>query len=110
MLARIIVCPLLLSFTGECFGQKFVNLKTYNVDSLLLVLPDQQAEERVNSLNNLAVSLYFDEFDLGQQYADEAMNLAKDLNYQEGIADAFRNFGYINFYQGNYPEAFNNHF
>ena len=64
----------------------------YNVDSLHLILPGQQAEERVNTLNRLAVSLYFEKIELAEQYAEEALNLAKELDYQEGIANAFWNF------------------
>jgi tetratricopeptide (TPR) repeat protein len=98
---------ILLSIPG--FSQKYSNLKTYNVDSLLLILPDQIGEDRVNSLNYLAVSLSFIDFDQSIQYADEAMNLAKEVDYEEGIAAAFRNYGQIYVYQGNWPQALNNY-
>lgn len=94
---------------GECFSQKYINLKTYNIDSLLVILPDQVREERVNSLNCLTVSLSFVDYDQSKQYADEAMNLAKELDYKEGIAAAFRNYGQIYVYQGNYPQALSNY-
>nr|NQU90006.1 tetratricopeptide repeat protein [Bacteroidota bacterium] len=94
---------------SNCFAQKFINLETYNVDSLLLILPGQQGVEKVNSLNNLAVSLSFIDYERSKQYADEAMNLSKDLDYKEGTADAFRNYGHIYFSQGNYPKALNNY-
>ena len=95
---------------SQCFSQKFINLKTYNVDSLLLILPDQRAEERVNTLNRLASSIFFEEIDLGEQYTAEALNMAQELNYEEGMADAYLNFGYINYYQGNYQDALKNGF
>ena len=79
----------------------------YNVDSLLLILSGQQAEERVNTLNRLAVSLYFEEIELAEQYAEEALNLAKELDYQEGIADALRNLSEIYVYLGNYTDGLN---
>jgi tetratricopeptide (TPR) repeat protein len=85
-----------------------MNLKTYDVDSLMLVLPGQQAKEQVNTLNNLAVSLSFIDFDQSIQYAAKAMALAKDISYEEGKADAFRAYGNIYFYPGNYPLALNN--
>ncbi|MCD4682405.1 MAG: histidine kinase [Bacteroidales bacterium] len=97
-------------FFCQGFAQKFINLKTYNVDSLLLVLLGQQAEERINTLNNLAVSLSFVDYQQSKQYVDEAMNLSKELYYEEGIAAAFRNYGQIYVYQGNYPQALNNYF
>ena len=94
---------LFLNFTGS--AQKFIALETYNVDSLLLILPGQQAEERVNTLNNLAVSLSFIDYEQSKQYADEALNLSTELNYVEGMAAAFQNYGHIYVYQGNYPQA-----
>ena len=108
MLLRTIVCLLLISFVCEGFPQKFIDFETYNVDSLRSILPGQHAEERVNTLNSLAASIFFEEIDLGKQYAEKAMNLAKELDYQEGVADAFFNFGRINYYLGNYPVALNN--
>jgi len=105
MVARILVSILLISLMSNCFAQKFINLETYNVDSLLLIIPGQQAEEKVNSLNNLAVSLSFIDFEQSKQYADKAMNLSTELNYEEGKAATFRNYGHIYAYQGNYPQA-----
>lgn len=104
--------PLVLLFitllTVQAFPQKYINLKTYNVDSLLFILPGQAGEERVNSLNSLAVSLSFVDSDSSMQYADEAKKLAMELDYPEGIANAYRNYGFIYLYQGNYPMALDN--
>jgi len=107
---RFIIVFLFICCSIIGYSQKYINLKTYNVDSLLLILPDKVGEERVNTLNNLAVSLFFVDSDESTHYAEEAMSLAKELDYQEGIAAAYRNFGYINFYQGNYQDALNNAF
>ena len=107
ILLRAVICFVLVSLMCECFAQKFLNFDTYNVDSLLLILPGQGGEERVNTLNNLAVSIYFKEFDLGEQYAEEALNLAKELDYQEGIADAYWNFARMYGYLGNFPDGLN---
>lgn len=96
-------------FLNTCYTQKFINLKTYNVDSLLQLLPGQQGEERINTLNNLAVSLSFIDFTQSKQYADEAMSLSTDLNYEEGKAVAFRNYGHIHMHQGIYPQALSNY-
>jgi len=106
---KILIIPLLIFLSFRIYCQKYINLKTYNVDSLLLVLPDQQAEGRVNTLNNLSVSLFFEKFGLSEHFAEEAMSLAKELNYDEGIAASFRNYGQIYVYQGNYPQALNNY-
>jgi len=107
MLHRILICFVFVSLTCECFAQKFLMIDYYNVDSLLLILPNQQAEDRVNTLNRLAVSLYFEEIELAEQYAEEALNLAKELDYQEGIADALRNLSEMYVYLGNYTDGLN---
>ncbi len=112
-LPRTFVCLLLISFIliafgNKCFAQKFLMHDLYNVDSLLLILPDQQAEKRVNTLNKLVGSLYFEDVELAKLYAEEALNLAKELDYQEGIADAFCSFADIFCHIGNYPEGLNN--
>ena len=110
MSKRTLLILLLISCSLLSFTQKYINRETYNVDSLLLFLPDQLAEERVNTLNNLSVSLFFEEFDLSEHYAEEAMSLAKELNYEEGIAAGFRSYGHLYQYQGNYPQALNSYF
>ncbi|MCD4697079.1 MAG: histidine kinase, partial [Bacteroidales bacterium] len=101
---------ILIVFGNKCFAQNFLMIDYYNVDSLHLILPGQQAEERVNTLNRLAVSLYFEEIELAEQYADEALSLAKQLHYQEGIADALRNLSEMYVYLGNYTDGLNNGF
>ena len=73
-----VILLITIIFVSQCFAQKFINLETYNVDSLLLILPGQQAEEKVNTLNNLAVSLSFVDFEQSKQYADEAMDLQRN--------------------------------
>jgi len=114
MIIRTFTCFVLISLiyiamVSECFSQKYIYLETYNVDSLHSLLPDQHAEDRINTLNRLSTSLCYAEFEKSEQYAQEAMNLAKDLDYQEGIADSYRNFGHIAFFQSNFPEALNNY-
>lgn len=104
---RILLYILFTLSVTNCLSQNFLNFETYNVDSLLLVLPGQGGEERVNTLNDLAGSIYFKEFDLGEQYAEEALNLAKELDYQEGIADAYWNFARMYGYHGNFPDGLN---
>lgn len=98
---------LLLSL--PCFPQKYLTLPYYNVDSLMELLPGQQGEERVNSLNCLAVMLFYEKTDVSIAFTEEAMNLAKELEYDKGIADACRNWGYIYQYQGSFPKALDNY-
>ena len=103
---------LILTITFVCPGlaQKFIYFPTYNVDSLLLIISGQRNEERVNSLNKIAVSLSFVNSKLSMKYTDEAMALSRELNYREGIAESYRNYGLRYQYQGNYPMALKNFF
>ncbi|MBE0637863.1 MAG: histidine kinase [Bacteroidales bacterium] len=110
MLLRNFTCFLLLFFGLVATAQKFLCLKTYNVDSLLQILPEQHDEERVNTLNWLATSLHFEDTALSRKYADEAMELAVRLNYEAGKADAFRNKGHLQHFLSNYPKALQNYY
>ena len=108
ILHKIILILIVISFSSFCYSQKYLYLKHYNIDSLLLILPDQMLEERVNTLNLLGVTHFYKDTKLSIQYTDEAISLAKELNYKEGMADAFRNYGLISFMQGNFSQALNN--
>jgi tetratricopeptide (TPR) repeat protein len=106
---RFLKILLLLLLSLQAFSQKYIHLKTYNVDSLLAILPEQTGKERVNSLNGLAVSLSFIDYGQSTQFAGQAIDLARELEYVQGIADAFRNYGQIYVYQGNYLQALDNY-
>jgi len=107
---RIPILILLLTSAIIAFSQQYLYQESYDVDSLLLILPGQDGEEQVNTLNDLAISLSFQDFELCKRYADEAMVLANEINYREGVAAAYRNLGHLNFYRNNYPDALNNYF
>ncbi len=94
----------------SCLAQKYLYFESYNIDSLLNILPDQVSEDRVNTLNKLGITLSYQNAILSKQYADEALQLAREINYEEGMADAMLNFGYIYQFDGNFPQALNNYF
>jgi len=108
--ARIFIVILILSLSQHVNAQKFIVLQTWDRDSLLSVLPGQAAGEKVLTLNRLTASVFFRDCPLSFKYADSAMALAKMLNYEEGVAGAYRNYGHIYQYLGNYPEALKNYF
>lgn len=110
MILKILLSLILTIPVTTGIPQKFINFPTYNIDSLLSILPGQVEEEQVNSLNYLAVSLSYINFDSSMLFANKAMKLSEELNYMEGIAEAYRNFGLIYQYQGNYPLALKNFF
>jgi tetratricopeptide (TPR) repeat protein len=104
---RIILISLLAFLLSAAHARVFIAIEWYPVDSLLQVLPKQQGIERVQTLNRLAVSFSFEDADKSTHFADQAMMLAKRMNYTEGIAAAYSNYGFIHFYEGNYPDALN---
>ncbi len=107
--ARNIILILLILSSTYSFSQKYLNFKTHDIDSMIMILRNQVGKERIITLNNLSRSYCFnDEYKLSQQYAEEAMPLAKNLDYREGIAMAYRNLGHINLFLSDYPEALNN--
>jgi len=77
------------------------------VDSLLtLLLKDKEDTIKVMRLNTLSreyidIGLY----DKALNYANTAMQLAQQLNYQKGIANSCNNFGITYRTQGDYPKA-----
>ncbi len=89
------------------FSQAFSGIEWYDVDSLLNVLPDQTGKDKMHTLNALAASLSFEDKEQCRYYANQALSLAEKLKDQEGIAAAYRNFGRMEFYDGNYPGALN---
>ncbi|HNS16854.1 MAG TPA: tetratricopeptide repeat protein [Bacteroidales bacterium] len=91
-----------------CFPQRYLTLPYYNVDSLRQMLPYQRGEEQVNTLNRLAVMLFYNDTAGSRAYEEEAIDLAQELDYERGIADAYRNRGYIYQHQGNFPKALDN--
>jgi len=109
MVRQLVLFLILFLASYHGVAQQYLYQESYDVDSMLLILPGQEGEEKVNTLNALAVSLSFQDFELCKQYADEAMILAMEINFQEGVADAYRNLGHLNFYKSNYPEALNNY-
>jgi hypothetical protein len=76
------------SITGV-FGQNST------VDSLVKALSEQKFENKtkVNLLNQLAITVYKEDSTKAYKYADDALNLAKLLDYKHGIAESLWVFG-----------------
>lgn len=86
---RMFTLFLLISFF--CFGQKEGQSK---VDSILKVLPiTKQNIQRVNLLNDLSYSYQYINPESGIKYGQEALQLAKKLNWANGIGMAYKNIG-----------------
>ena len=63
------------------------------MDSLLSVLPGQEGEERLQTLNFLAASLSFEDKIESEYYANQAITLAEQLSDRKAMADEYRNLG-----------------
>ena len=105
MTIRIIVTIILSLSVTMSLSQKFLYFPTWNIDSLLEILPDQTGVERVNSLNKLAQSLSYINQDSSMMYVGEAMDIAKQIGYDEGVARALFIYGKNQVFIGNYPES-----
>ena len=104
-----LLCLAIILVLNPCFAQKYIFQESYDVDSLRMILPDQLDEYRVNTLNKLGLSLSYQDYKLSMLYTEEALSLASEINYEEGMADAYRTYGHIYFSMGNYNQALNNY-
>jgi len=109
MINRFFLFTVITILCSTGLSQKFLYFPTWNIDSLLEILPGQTGVERINSLNKLSTSLSYINQDSSMMYTDEAMDIAKEIGYSEGIARAFLNNGYNNLFLGNYPESLKNY-
>ena len=77
------------------------------IDSLKsIVQTGQQDAERVAALNALSLELIqLEEFDQAKAYADEAITLANQLDFDRGKAYALKNKGLAEYYQSKYKEV-----
>jgi|SRR6218665_2042012 len=76
----------LLSF-GQKEGQE-------RIDSLLVVLPKMKEDSlKVKTLNDLSFSYQYMNPASGQKYGQQALKTALKINWNDGIADSYRNIG-----------------
>lgn len=79
------------------------------LDSLTSSLENLEGKERVNTLNILSI-FYQDlsAFDQSWKYAQEALELAEELNYSIGKIDAIINLSGVDILKGNYEPGYKN--
>ena len=68
-------------------------------------LKSAKGKERINLLNDLAVKLYRYDPTKTEDYAKEALNLSKELEFEEGIAKSYRILGISYHIKGDYEQA-----
>ena len=102
-------CQLLPTFVGT---NLFAN--STKTDSLLKALQTTTHDTtRINTLNDLAWELKFNNPDTAIYYSKQALTLAEKLvlsgdegaEWEKGIANSYRNLGAFNYLKGNYPLA-----
>ena len=80
------------------------------IDSLENILRNAKEDTaKVKCLNELSRQhAKISEFRMSMQYAEDALELAKTLNYKKGVANSINIFGVDYYQQGNYPKALEN--
>jgi signal transduction histidine kinase len=98
---------LLISFPAISFAQKESQVL---IDSLLIELPKMKEDTlKATILNQLSFAYINLNPDTGIKYAQKSLTLSEKLEWQEGMAIAYKNFGQ-NYYQiSNYNQALFNY-
>lgn len=78
-------------------------------DSISKLLEGLSGKAKVDKLNSLAEILVNSDPKKTKQFADEALKLSQQLNYQEGIADAYHKSGIYYYYNDDYENALKNY-
>ena len=95
---------ILILFTGV-----FAYPQNVQVDSLKAVLENTEEDtSKVNILNDMAAIVFRTAPEEAIKYSSDAKNLAQQINFQKGLALAYKNIGLGYYMQGNYSEAFKN--
>jgi signal transduction histidine kinase len=94
-----------------CFSQTVLFAQNKQIDSLLSVLKTAKDDtSKVNTLIALSKQLrQASNFTDAKKYAEKAISLAENINFENGIAGAYNNMGIFYFYQNDYPEALKNY-
>jgi signal transduction histidine kinase len=79
------------------------------IDSLKAALPKIQGEKRVEVLNSLAWEYRTSDQDKAIEYGLQALGLAEQIGFKEGMARALNNLGLVYRRRGNYPQALDYH-
>lgn len=106
---RILIYSLFFLAFSEAFNytataQKYGQQK---IDSLLLVLDKHKADDtnRVKTLALISFEYYRSNPPKGILFAKQGINIAKKLNYSNGIADCYRSMGINYAVESNYDKA-----
>ncbi|MBI3511733.1 MAG: tetratricopeptide repeat protein [Bacteroidetes bacterium] len=97
-------CIFLIS--GFQFVFFFLPAQQRIIDSLqIIVKTEKEDTNKVKNLITLSKNFRFDDAAKALNYSQQALSLSEKINFQEGIADSWYNFGIIYVYQKNYAKA-----
>jgi len=82
-----------------------IDLKRFEIDSVLTLLPRATPTEKVDLLLHLANTYMSISMDSSREYARLALRNAKDLNNSDKIADCYKLLGNISYYTGKYNDV-----
>jgi class 3 adenylate cyclase/Tfp pilus assembly protein PilF len=86
-------------------AQSQPNQQEDKIDSLITSLDSAEDTVRVNILNKLSKEFEFREPEKSFRYAEEAVRLAEEIDYKEGLAYGYMNIGNYYTEQGAYDNA-----
>ncbi len=98
---RLSILFILLVFCQTTFAGQIV-------DSLKQVLPTQQGEERVNTLNQLGYHLRYSDLKTALESAHEANTLAADLGLEDQLSTSYQYLGMLYSIKGDYALSIEN--
>lgn len=100
--------PVLLAGFLTCFFAGIA--QNTQKDSLLKELSNATAEDSVTIYNALCWSLKYSDPTLARTYGQRALAMADSLGDTQGLADALRRLGVLDYVQGRYPAALSSFF
>ncbi|MEN8228577.1 MAG: tetratricopeptide repeat protein [Bacteroidota bacterium] len=87
----------------------FTYAQNAQIDSLKAVLGNLKEDtSRVNMLNDMAAIVFRTSPEEAITYSSDAKNIAGQIDFQKGLAAAYKNIGLGYYMQGNYTEALKN--
>ncbi len=107
---KLLILFMLLELLAQCVyaqqTQKYTSTSvSKKIDQLLTDLEVAKDTQRVKILNNLATTYKTFNPSKAQEYAERAMLLSQELNYQLGLANSLNNLGLIYNLLGNYQQS-----
>ncbi len=104
--ALSLVCSLCFLLQPLYLHSNHADTKT---DSLIKLLPTESGKGKVDLLLEISQSRWFISFEESMDYATMAYQLAAELNYPEGKADALNRIGNVHYFLRNHTNVIDNY-